>query len=445
MPSSNHTGIVGTISGSRHARRVLASAFVLAASCAAARADGVSAAGVLFEPPSNAAEAADEGVAVHTFIKMMKPQFGAKNVATRAAAGLPPYSGYGIETPGSLQCIYGFQSSGATACNPNQVVPLTSLGSNSSTIAIVDAYDYPAAAADLAAFSAQFGLPAPTSANFSVVYASGSKPANGSGSGWDIEAALDIEYAHAMAPNAKIILVEAKSASFADLFTAVQVAAGYVAAAKNGGQVSMSWGGAEFSYEASYDSVFSGNHVVFYAAAGDNPGTIYPCVSPNVVCVGGTSNRRGGAANNFAFEGQFAWSSTGGGPSLYEALPTFQSTSSAASVIGSMRGAPDVAALADPNNGVWVYNTTYERGAQWWQVGGTSAATPITAGLDNAAGNFALNSAAYLGVLYHYSGAERTLVTSGYCGFNYAYAAGSSWSFCTGYGVPRPLNGLAQL
>lgn len=429
MSSRNLIDAVATILGSPRARGLLAGAFALAAGCGAARADGA-AAGLMFEPPSNAAEAADEGVRAHTFVKMMKPQIGVRNLQTHAAAGLPPYSGYGIETPASLECIYGFATTGAPACNPNQVSAVASLGSQ--VIAIVDAYDYPAAQSDLTAFSAQFGLPAPSSANFQVVYANG-KPANGSGSGWDLEAALDIEYAHAMAPKAKIVLVEAKSSSLSDLLTAVQVAANLVAQA-GGGQVSMSWGGSEFSYEASYDSAFAGKNVVFYAAAGDNPGTIYPCVSPNVVCVGGTSNRRN--AQTFAFEGQFAWSSTGGGPSLYENLPAFQHALS--TQIGAKRGAPDTAALADPNNGVWVYNTTYEQGAQWWQVGGTSAATPITAGLDNATGNFAASSGAYLQVLYGNGGAERTDVTSGYCGFNYGLSDGPGWGFCTGYGVPKP-------
>jgi len=436
MSSLDPTEIFSTILDLRQARGVAASAFALAAACSVAHADGANP-GLRFEPHSNTAQTSEGDIATHTFLKITKPLvLGGRNFENHLTAGLPPYSGYPIESPASLQCVYGFTTTNAPACNPNQVTAVGAAGSG--TIAIVDAYDYPAAQSDLTTFSAQFGLPAPTSANFQVVYANGGRPANGAGSGWDLEAALDIEYAHAMAPMAKIILVEARSSNLSDMLYAVQVAAHLVAQA-GGGQVSMSWGGSEFASEAAYDSTFSGRNVVFYAAAGDGPGTIYPCVASSVVCVGGTSNMRD--AQTFAFKGQLSWSSTGGGPSLYEPAPVFQRGSSLAT-----RGAPDVAALADPNNGLWVYNTTYERGAYWWQVGGTSAATPITAGLDNAAGNFAASSAAYLQVLYSNIGAERTDVTSGVCGKANSFTAAQGWDFCTGFGVPRPIvAGLAKL
>src|SRR4029453_7372103 len=120
-------------------------------------------------------------------------------------------------------------------------------------IAIVDAFDYPTAENDLNVFSSQFGLPPCTTANgcFQKVYASGTKPRKNCG--WAQEAALDIEWAHAMAPSAKIILVEAASNSFADLFQAVSVANSLPGVQ----QVLMSWGGSEFSLESTYDSYFS--------------------------------------------------------------------------------------------------------------------------------------------------------------------------------------------
>ncbi|MFY9656299.1 MAG: S53 family peptidase [Methylocystis sp.] len=435
MPSFNPIAILSPTPRDRRTRVLAAGAFALAAAGGGAHAEGANP-GHRFEPYSNSASAPEGDVSIQTFLKVTKPLvLVEKNLANHLTAGLPPYSGYAIETPASLQCVYGFAPVGAPACNPNQVSVVGSAGSG--VIAIVDAYDYPAAQADLSTFSAQFALPAPNSTNFQVVYANG-RPANGSGSGWDLEAALDIEYAHATAPSAKIILVEARSSGLSDLLYAVQVAANLVAQA-GGGQVSMSWGGSEFASEANSDQTFAGKNVVFYAAAGDGPGTIYPCVASSVVCVGGTSNMRD--AQTFAFKGQLSWGSTGGGPSLYEPVPGFQQGSSL-----TKRGAPDVAALADPNNGVWVYNTTYERGAAWWQVGGTSAATPITAGLDNAAGNFAASSAAYLQVLYANRGAERTDVTSGVCGNANSFTASQGWDFCTGFGVPRPLvSGLAKL
>jgi kumamolisin len=113
-------------------------------------------------------------------------------------------------------------------------------------IAIVDAYHYPTAMHDLQVFSAQFGLPAPTSTNFQVIYASGRQPQVNAQ--WNVEAALDIEWAHAMAPNAKIYLVEAASSTYADLLNAVLVANSLLQST-SGGEVSMSWEGNEFSSE----------------------------------------------------------------------------------------------------------------------------------------------------------------------------------------------------
>src|SRR5262245_36086529 len=136
------------------------------------------------------------------------------------------------ETPASLRAVYGLLWTGG-----------------SGTIAIVDAFDYPTAENDLSVFSSQFGLPACTTANgcFKKVYASGVKPRTNCG--WAQEAALDIEWAHAMAPNARIVLVEAATNSFVNLFAAVDVATqqviteGGTVASGGRGEVSMSWGG----------------------------------------------------------------------------------------------------------------------------------------------------------------------------------------------------------
>src|SRR5262249_50937902 len=169
--------------------------------------------------------------------------------------GTPPYMGYTYETPASLACIYKLVSLVVPGCNPNAVTANPSGGSRA--IAIIDAYHYPAAMSDLQVFSAQFGLPMPTSGlngNFQVVYANGQQPPVNAQ--WNLEAALDIQWAHAMAPNAKIYLVEAASNSYANLMNAVQVANALLKAA-GGGQVSMSWGGSEFSAEAVYDKYFT--------------------------------------------------------------------------------------------------------------------------------------------------------------------------------------------
>ena len=164
---------------------------------------------------------------------------------------LPPFPGYLFETPASIACIYRLTEISVAGCNPN--VTTTNPTGGNHAIALVDAFDDPTAEADLATFSAQFDLP-PT--KFTVVYANGTQPPQDPTGGWELEESLDIEWAHAMAPEAKIYLVEAKNNSFTNLFNAVAVASSLVAAA-GGGEVSMSWGGGEFSQETLFDSVLT--------------------------------------------------------------------------------------------------------------------------------------------------------------------------------------------
>jgi subtilase family serine protease len=386
--------------------------------------------GQVVTPESSVEAPGMAGGFAHTHLRIFVPAGGAavappthaqvqQNAKTNE---LPPYSGYYyLETPASLGCVYGLVGTIVPGCNPYSTVTNPSGGSRA--IALVDAYDDPSAASDLAVFSSQFGLPA---ANFTVVYASGSRPAQNSG--WRVEEALDVEWAHAMAPNAKIYLVEASSNSMAALMTAVQVASNLVSGA-GGGEVSMSWGGSEFSGENSYDSYFTKSGVVFFASAGDSPGVEYPSSSPNIVAVGGTSISRNPVTG--VFQAELAWQSGGGGPSAYEARPSYQS--SVASVTGSSRGVPDVAAVADPTTGVWVYE-----GGSWYIVGGTSVASPVWAGIVNAAGTFNTSSAAELATIYG-NASGYSLIANGDCGPYEGYLAMSPWSFCTGHGSPSGL------
>src|SRR2546422_10236220 len=168
-----------------------------------------------------------------------------------------PVPGFVAETPASLGCVYFLVSTRVSGCNP--LTATVNPAGGSKVIAIVDAFDDPNAATDLAKFSAQFGLPA---ANFSKVFASGTKPPQDPTGGWELEESLDIEWAHAMAPSARIILVEAASNSLTNLLAAETKAATLVAAA-GGGEVSNSWGGGEFSGETSLDSHFIQSGVVF--------------------------------------------------------------------------------------------------------------------------------------------------------------------------------------
>jgi hypothetical protein len=186
----------------------------------------------------------------------------------------PPFPGLFYQTPASLACNYELVAK-SSGCNPN-VVTLNPSGGGKA-IAIVDAYDYVNAIADLQTFSTQFGLTPISPSSFQVVYASkggstpgscagsATKPPTATGTGWDIEESLDIEYTHAMAPAATLYLVEAQSNSFVDLLCAVTTASQLVQAA-GGGQISMSWGSGEFSSETSFDSVFTASKVVYFAS-----------------------------------------------------------------------------------------------------------------------------------------------------------------------------------
>jgi subtilase family serine protease len=333
------------------------------------------------------------------------------------------------------------------------------------SIAIVDAYDDPFAGPDLAYFSAQFGL------NFNpdllqVVYENGTVPPTDLTGGWEIEESLDIEYSHAMAPNATIYLVEAQSNYYSDLLTAVEIANNLVRCGKTEqdpntyvvgtcptsstgkGEVSMSWGGAEFSGETSDDSTFSQTGVVYFASAGDGPGTFWPCTSPDVVCVGGTTVRRSPETGNFISEA--AWNDTGGGDSAYETIPSYQS--SVSSIVGSWRGVPDVSSDANPITGVWVWDSfgyaldIYEEpsnSAGWYVVGGTSAGSPLWAGIVNHAGGFSATSTAELTKLYSHLGTSSDFrdVQSAFCGPYQGYTSVVGYDFCTGIGSDQGYTG----
>jgi subtilase family serine protease len=324
----------------------------------------------------------------------------------------------------------------------------------SRAIAIVDAYDYSAAAADMAVFTSQFGV-APAS-NFHVVYAPfggstpgscsttgpGPEPASAAGTGWDIEESLDTQYAHAMAPQATLYLVEAQSESFADLLCAVTVASDLVAKA-GGGEVSMSWGtgepasfSAQYPAQTSMDPVFTQHGVVYFAAAGDSPGPLWPSTSPNVVSAGGTTLSTDATTGNFLLED--TWADAGGGPSTVESRPPYQN--GIAYLVGTQRGTPDIAAVANPYTGVWVYNSTYLGFGAWWIVGGTSVATPLMAGVVNAAGSFSASSYQELSKIYS-KPTGFTEILYGTCGLYIGNFAMPGWDFCTGWGSPRGYSG----
>lgn len=388
--------------------------------------------GKVISPQSNLERREDIGVRAHTNVELLVPSAGMGGFAGQLSAS--PAPGFVAETPASLGCVYFLVSTRVSGCKPTSASVNPSGGSK--TIAIVDAFDDPNAATDLATFSSQFGLPA---ANFTKVFANGTKPLQDPTGGWELEESLDIEWAHAMAPTAKIILVEAASNSFNDLFVAETKAATLVASA-GGGEVSNSWGGGEFASETSFDSKFIQSGVVFFASTGDFPGTQWPSVSPNVVAAGGTTISRN--PSTLAFTTERPWAEAGGGISLFESIPTYQTSISA--IVGSSRGVPDVSFDANPDTGVWVFDSTPIQGSTagccrvkgWWIVGGTSLSAPALAGIVNSAGRFATSSDNELTTIYSNLGntADFHDITSDYCGPFAGFIGKAGWDLCTGVG-----------
>ncbi|HLJ97591.1 MAG TPA: S53 family peptidase, partial [Gemmataceae bacterium] len=331
-------------------------------------------------------------------------------------------------TPIQIRHAYGFDRVGFE----NATQSLVAGDGQGTTIAIVDAYDDPNVAGDLTQFDNTYGLTAPPS--FTKVNQTGGTIFPQADRGWSGEIALDVEYVHAMAPGANILLVEANDSSMNNLLTAVTYAArqpGVVA-------VSMSWGGNESSTETLDDSRFvtpSGHTgVTFLSASGDSGGvTSYPPSSPNVVAVGGTSlflNSQG------EYQSESGWSGSGGGISPYESQPAYQSGMVSQST--TRRTMPDLAFDANPNTGVMVYDTYGGRGL--YAVGGTSASTPIMAGLvaiidegrADLFGKSSYTSTDFLNALYHLPQSDLNDIVSG----NNGFPAGPGYDLVTGRGTP---------
>jgi hypothetical protein len=279
-------------------------------------------------------------------------QVVSNNAGIPLAAGSPPAGAYG---PAQFSTAYSLPTSAPS--------PLT--------IGIVDAYDDPKIASDLATYSAQYSLPPCTTATgcFRKVNQNGGTSYPRSNSGWALEIALDVEVAHAICQNCKILLVEASSSSFANLGAAENEAVSLGA-----NVVSNSWGGGEFSSETQYDtSYFHHPGVPLVFASGDNGyGVEYPAASQYVTAVGGTTLNVD-SGNHYA--GETAWPDAGSGCSQFEPKPSWQTDDGCA-----RRTVADVSADADPNTGAAVYDSvSYSGQTGWFQVGGTSLATPLVA------------------------------------------------------------------
>jgi subtilase family serine protease len=304
------------------------------------------------------------------------------------------------------------------------------------TIAIVDAYSDPNIDADLATFDSEYGLPNPPS--FTVA----NLGATTTDAGWALETALDVEWAHAIAPEANIVLVEASSDSVAALLGAVS----YASNLPGVGVVSMSWGASEFSTETSYDRIFttpSGHiNVTYVAASGDSgawSGVMYPAASPDVLAVGGTTLTLSASGS---YGSESGWSDSTGGFSRYETEPTYQAaTLGSVGLSSGKRTVPDVSLDADQSTGYSVYDSiAYYGESGWFDVGGTSAAAPAWAGLvaiaDQglaAVGQGTLSTSTLLNELYSLPSSDFNDVAGGSNG----YSATAGYDPVTGLGTPR--------
>jgi hypothetical protein len=317
---------------------------------------------------------------------------------------------------------------------PTQLVSaykLSTTGGAGRTVAIVDAYDLPTAESDLATYRSQFGLSPCTTANgcFRKVNQTGGSTPPASDPGWGQEIALDLDMVSAACPNCHILLVEANSASFADLGTAVNRAVTMGASA-----VSNSYGGGDSASDTTYDSSYY-NHpgVVVTASSGDS-GYIaeYPATSQYVTAVGGTSLV---TATNTRGWSETAWSGAGSGCSAYEAKPSWQTTTTGCST----RAEADVSAVADPNTGVAVYDSTPNSGQSGWLVfGGTSVASPFIAGVYMLAGAPAAGTYPASYPWAHTSNLfDVTSGSNGTCSPSQLCTARIGWDGPTGWGTPN--------
>ena len=304
---------------------------------------------------------------------------------------------------------------------------LPSTGGTGTTIAIVNAYDAPTIRMDLEIFCNYFNLTQAELDVYRMPNNASSVPVDPTGK-WPMETALDVEWAHAIAPQAKILLVQARSPLPSDLLAAVDYARGRSDVVA----ISMSWGDDEYSTETAYDYRLTSTYgAVFFASSGDNgSGVLWPSSSVNVVAVGGTTLN---LDSDGSVSSETAWRGSGGGISAYEAKPLYQTT---LGISGNKRTVPDVSYNANPNTGVAVYSNS-----RWYQTGGTSAGAPQWAAIQ-ALGRSSSNTNFYQNAK---SPANASYFRDITVGTNGAYYAGVGYDFVTGLGSPLTINFLSSV
>jgi subtilase family serine protease len=358
-------------------------------------------------------------------------------VAGRGAAPSPtPIAAIGsvvTNTPAELISRYGLR--GATGIG---------------LIVIVDAYAYPTAEDDLSRFSTQYGLPPCSVTNGCLtilkVDPSNTLPDNDprvapDSCGWSIESAIDLQWAHAIAPMAKLILVEASSRQADDLFAGVDLASKQAESA-GGGIVSLSWSFDEVADETKYDLSFQHQNVLYFAASGDQGGVVqFPAASPFVIAVGGSQVTRG---TDHKVISEVVWPFTGGGFSIPEMRPPFQNPP-LENIDGTTgRVTPDISGPAgidrqlDNGSPLYVGTLCSPNVPGWYAAGGTSLATPILAAAASLSFPHGANTAVLLQNIYSQRVNTSAVkdITFGRAGNNFAKPG---FDPATGVGVPSSL------
>jgi len=330
----------------------------------------------------------------------------------------------GAYDPAYLQSAYNLAGLVQAGAGRNQVV------------AIVDAYDSPTAEFDLAKYRSFFGLsalptcstwPSPTACLRTINQNGATSPLPATDTGWAAEIALDLDMVSAICPNCSILLVEANSTSYFDLTTGVNKAV-----SEGANVVSNSYGGGEWSGETGLDDAYNHPGRALTVSSGDAGfGTAWPAASPYVTAVGGTTLNQ--ATNTGTRDGtESAWSGSGSGCSAYEPKPGWQKD-----VLCSNRTVADVSAVADPNTGVWVYDTT--GGTGWAIYGGTSVAAPIVGSVYALAANSPSSGVTLSSDPYGQPGSlfDVTSGSNGSCGATYLCNASPGYDGPTGLGTPN--------
>jgi subtilase family serine protease len=313
---------------------------------------------------------------------------------------------------------------GLTPANIRSAYALSATAGSGKTVAIVAAYNDPTAEADLAVYRKTFGLPACTKANgcFRKVNQSGGSTMPPVDAGWATEISLDLDMVSATCPACKILLVQATTSSFSNLAIAVNYAATQKVAA-----ISNSYGGADSKATAAYDHP----GIAITASSGDNGyGVEAPASYRTVIAVGGTTLTKSTNARGWT---EKAWAGSGSGCSKLNPKPSWQT--SATGCAG--KAVTDVSAVADPQTGVAIYDSTAFNGAKGWQVlGGTSASAPIIASVYAMAGRGTSYPASYTWA--HASGLND--VTTGSNGTSTTAAwtkSRTGWDGPSGLGTPK--------